>query len=797
MNAPGGFRVEAELHRGPACTLSRAIRLADHQPLILKQLQRQQNDPERLSRFQHEFDILQELDIDGVPKALQLQQLDGGPAILFRDFGDLTLRRALDTGPRDWQQWLPVALRLAEILTQLHEARVIHKQIRPEHIVLDHTTLAPTLIDFSHATRLGREQASWGTARLEASALPYLAPEQTGRINRAVDYRTDYYCLGATLFEMMTGQPPFSSDDELELVHSHIARPPPWPDAINPSLPRTLARIIRKLLAKDAGKRYQSGYGLCHDLRRCLDLLRRNGHIDEFEIALEDRSARLQLPQVLYGRDDMLRQLGDCYDRCAKGEQALLLISGYAGVGKSSLVHELRQHVNARGGHFCSGKFDQMRRNRPYLGIHVALQGLMRQLLTEPESHIARWRDDLLRALGNQGQVLIKLVPELELILGPQPRITPLPPIEERSRFSRLLHRLLGVLATAEHPLLLFLDDLQWADPASLHLLESLAGTMRVPHLLLIGSYREKEVGPGHALRPVLETLRAGEQPPREYRLEPLSLDDISLLLADTLGAEIRHLRPLARLCLEKTQGNPFFLGQFLYRLDEDGLLQLRNQSWQWNEDAIRALAMSDDVLDLMVSKIQRLPAATQRILPLAACIGSTFVLRNLAIVSETETTRVAEQLWPALTEGLIVPLDDSYQLPRLGTGRPRYRFVHDRVQQAAYSLIDEASLEPLHLKIGRLLQRSLGDTERDSRIFEIANHLNQAQRLIRNADERQALAAINLEAGQRARQSAAFDNALEYLQAGLNMLPGDAWNSRYDLALALHRLRRSGLYPW
>ncbi|NVK44223.1 MAG: AAA family ATPase [Oceanospirillaceae bacterium] len=787
MNAAGSYRIEAELHRGPACTLSRAIRLADHQPLLLKQLQRHQNDPERLSRFQHEFDILQGLDFAGIPRALQLLQLDGGPAILFRAYGDLSLREALDTGSFEWHQWLPVAVRLAEILAQLHEARIIHKQIRPEHIVLDRATLEPTLIDFSHATRLVREQASWGTARLEAAALPYLAPEQTGRINRAVDYRTDYYCLGATLFEMMTGQPPFSSDDELELVHSHIARYPPWPDALNPHLPRALARIIRKLLSKDAAKRYQSGFGLCHDLRRCLEQWRRDGHIDDFEAGLEDRSARLQLPQTLYGRDDLLRQLGECYDRCASGEQALVLISGYSGIGKSSLVHELRQHVNARGGHFCSGKFDQMRRNRPYLGVHIALQGLVRQLLTEPESHIARWRDALLHALGNQAQVLIKLVPELELILGSQPAVTQLPPVEEQNRFSRLFHRLLGVLATTEHPLLLFLDDLQWADSASVQLLESLAGSGRLPHLLLIGSYREQDIGPGHALNRMLEQLRAGARPPREYRLVPLNFDDIVQLLADTLDTRAGHLRPLAQLCLEKTQGNPFFLSQFLYRLYEDGLLQLRDQTWHWDEDAIRAQAMSDDVLKLMVSKIQRLPQDTQRILPLAACIGSSFALRNLAIVSETPVTKAAEQLWPALAEGLLVPLDDSYQLLRLDTGHTRYRFVHDRVQQAAYSLIDDASLEPLHLKIGQQLLHSLGDTGRDSRVFEIANHLNLAQRLIIDPRERQALAHINLEAGQRARQSAAFDSALEYLRAGLNLLPGDAWSSAYDLALALH----------
>ncbi|GGO79285.1 hypothetical protein GCM10011348_13190 [Marinobacterium nitratireducens] len=785
MNDVGGYRILAELYRSPACTLSRALRLADQQPLLLKQLQRQQKDPERLSRFRHEFDILQHLDIAGVPQALDLLQLDEAPTLVLPDCGDFTLRQALERGNRDWKSWLPVALRLAEILAQLHEARVIHKQIRPEHILLKGATLEPTLIDFSHASRLGREQAIWGTVRLEATALPYLAPEQTGRINRAVDYRTDYYGLGVTLFEMMTGQTPFASDDDLELVHSQIARPPPWPDALNPDLPRPLARIIRKLLAKDAAKRYQSGFGLCQDLRRCLEQWRRDGRIDDFEAGLEDRSARLQLPQALYGRDDLLRQLGEQYDACARGGQELVLISGYAGIGKSSLVHELRQHVNARSGHFCSGKFDQMRRNRPYLGIHLALQGLVRQLLTEPDDHIARWRENLQQALGAQAQVLIKLVPELELILGPQPDVPLLPAVEEQNRLSRLFQQLLCALTGDRHPLLLFLDDLQWADPASLHLLESLTAGMRVPHLLLIGSYREEEIGPGHALRPVLARLRACARPPSEYRLTPLNLEQIVQLLSDALGDDRERLMPLARLCLEKTQGNPFFLGQFLYRLDEDGLLQLRDQTWYWDEDAIRAQALSDDVLDLMISRIQRLPPQTQRILPLAACIGGTFTLRNLAIVSETGLSALGMLLWPALSQGLLLSLGDAYQLLQPETGDSRCRFVHDRVQQAAYSLIDAASLEPLHLKIGRLLQQSDGTTE--DRIFEIANHLNQARRLITSADERLALAHINLEAGQRARQSAAFDSALEYLEAGLDLLPVDTWDNHYELSLALH----------
>lgn len=778
------YRIVQRLHQGRCCSVSRAQHLSGGDTVILKQLNRAQASSEQVSRFQHEFEVLQPLHIAGISRPLAQLRLDTGPATLFADTDSVPLRQLISEQRPNWQQWLPVAIAISELLGRLHEAHIIHKQISPDHLLLNRDTGAPELIDFSLSTPLHREQANWHTPELSFAGLAYIAPEQTGRTSRAIDYRTDYYSLGATLYELMTGQPPFGTRQGMELVHSHIAKQPTAPHSINPQLPPLLSSIILKLLAKDAAQRYQSSVGLVHDLRRCLP----GAPASSEALGLQDLSARFQIPQQLYGREAELQQLCNGYDRCTAGQPGLVMISGYAGVGKSSLVHELRQYVNSREGSFSSGKFDQFRRNRPYFAVFQALQRLVRQLLTEPEKRIAPWRDALQTALGSQAQVLIKLIPELELIIGPQPEAPSLTPAEEQNRFSRMFVQMLRVFASPERPLVLFLDDLHWADLASLHLLETLVNTRELPHLLLIGSYRDEEVDGDHPLQAYLERFRHPPCHLSELRLAPLDQPQVNRLIADTLRCPLQQCQALATACMSKTQGNPFFLGQFLHTLHDDGLIRFRDQHWQWDEAAIQAQEMTDNVIALMVSTIQRLPASTQQVLPLAACIGSTFNLHSLALVSGQSAVVTASGLWPALTEGLVVPLDDNYRLfQHQDPSRSRYRFVHDRVQQAAYSLIAESRQEALHLQIGRQLQHSLTEDEQHSRIFEISNHLNQARRLIDAPDERLALAQLNLAAGLRAREAAAFDSALNYLQCGLELLPDDAWHSAYSLALKLH----------
>ncbi|HRP98410.1 MAG TPA: serine/threonine-protein kinase PknK, partial [Rhodocyclaceae bacterium] len=783
----GTLRILKRLHQGRACSVSRAEMPGRAEAVIIKQLYRSLCSPEQLSRLQHEYEILRPLDISGVIKPLEMLELERGPAIVFADHGGRSLRHLIISGDQDWPDWLAIMARVAEVLGRLHEARITHKQVSPDHILVNVDSGEPELIDFSLSTRLSREQASWNTPQLATRALPYIAPEQTGRINRAIDYRTDYYSFGATLYELLTGHPPFSGEESLELVHCHIARQPVAPHLVNRTLPAMVSEIVLKLLAKDAAQRYQSAVGLVHDLERCLDQWRRHGRIDRFAVGTHDVSARFQVPQKLYGREDMLERLTANYKGCASGGQSLVLISGYTGVGKSSLVHELRQYINEHEGRFSSGKFDQFRRNRPYFAILQALQGLVRQLLAEPEERVAAWRNRLHAELGSNMPALLKLIPELAPIVGELTGPAERPPLDEQGRF-RVFAQLLGVFAQPGSPLVLFLDDLQWADLASLQLLESLARMPCLPHLMLVGSYRDHELHAGHALPPTLQRLRDYPLETHEYRLEPLTPPQVGRMVAETLHRDERECRQLALICHEKTQGNPFFLNQFLSSLYEEGLIHFRDRRWQWDEAAIRAREMTDDVVSLMVGKIQRLPPRTQKVLPLAACIGSTFNLRTLSVAHQSSSRQTADDLWPALTEGLVAPIDDSYRLfQHFDATRTRYRFIHDRVQQAAYSLIDEAELEALHLLIGRLLQNSLDPDEVDARVFEITNHLNLARNRIGTAAERLDLAALNLKAGRRARESAAFDTALDYLQTGLELLPDDCWRTCYELARDLH----------
>ncbi len=787
MGADGALRVLKRLHQGRDCTISRMQPAGGGEPVVLKQVHRAACGDERLSRLQHEYEMLRALELPGIVRVLDLLELERGPAIVFADHGGRSLRQLMRAPDLDWPDWLALMARVAEVLGRLHEARIVHKQLRPDHILVNLDSGAPQLIDFSLATRLAREQASWDTPQLAPDSLPYIAPEQTGRINRAIDYRSDYYGLGATLYELLTGHPPFAGEQCLELVHCHIAKAPRPPHLINRTLPEMVSAIVLRLLAKDAADRYQSAAAIAHDLQRCVELWRRDRTIAPFRVAERDVPARFQIPQRLYGRERLLQRLRARIDDCAGGGQALALISGYTGVGKSSLVHELRHDIDGRGGLFSSGKFDQYRRNRPYFALLQALQGLIRQRLTQPEAAVAAWRARLAEALGGQAGTLLRLLPDLALVLGEPGEAAGHTPLAEPARF-RLFTRLLGATVEAGRPLVLFLDDLQWADLASLQLVEALARSPDLPHVLLIASYRGEDLHTVHPLAATLERLREAPLPLEEHALAPLGVADIASLLADALHRDARSCDALALICHRKTDGNPFFLNEFLNSLYEDGLIRLRGEAWDWDEPAIAAREISAGVVSLMVGRIRRLPPGTQRILPIAACLGATFNLRTLSLANEATAAQTAEDLWPALTEGLVVPLDDAYRLTRnVDPRQVRYRFVHDRVQQAAYSVIGESELEALHLRIGRLLQQSLEPAEVEQRVFEIAGHLNLARGLIRDPAERIALARLNLAAGQRARESAAFDSALDCLQSGLEMLPASAWDECRELALGLH----------
>jgi PAS domain S-box-containing protein len=614
-----------------------------------------------------------------------------------------------------------------------------------------------------------------------AGTLAYMAPEQTGRMNRSVDSRSDLYALGVTFYEMLTGTLPFTAADPMEWVHCHIARQPAPPYERVAGVPGPLSAIVMKLLAKTAEERYQTAAGVEADLRRGLAEWESHGRIEPFPLGANDASDRLLIPERLYGREREIDALIASFDRVvATGTVELVLVSGYAGIGKSSVVNELHKALVPPRGLFASGKFDQYKRDIPYTTLGQAFQSLVRSLLSQSEAVLGRWRDSLGEALGPNGQLIVNLVPELELLIGKQPPVADLPPQDAQNRFQMVFRHFLGVFARKEHPLALFLDDLQWLDAATLDLLEHLITHSEVRNLLLVGAYRDNEIGPSHPLLRTLDAIRKAGAFVQVISLAPLAGEDLERLIADTLSCAPGRAAPLAQLVHEKTGGNPFFAIQFISALAEEGLVRFDHDAarWRWELDRLRAKGYTDNVVDLMVGKLTRLPVETQAALQRLACLGNVAEITMLSIVLGKSNDEVRSDLWSAVRLELVKHLEGSY------------RFIHDRVQEAAYSLIPERSRAEAHLLIGRLLAVHTPAEKREEAIFEIVNQLNRGAALITSRDEREQLAEFNLLAGQRAKATTAYASALTYLTAGAALLPEDSWERRHELtfALELHR---------
>lgn len=762
------------IHSGIHSRISKAITEIEKKPVIVKQVAEEQRSKATNARLNHEFNILNLLNISGAIKPLEFRRTGPNSAIIFPYISAISLRQWIKLEKPGFNQRLQVAIKIAAIIGQIHEAKIIHKQISPDNLLIDPSTLQIWIIDFSLSSQLKREHPSSQAPLHSKQDLRYIAPEQTGRINRVVDYRSDYYALGATLYELFTEKPPFESQDDLELLHCHLARQPIEPYIQNTNLPEPLSQIIMKLLAKDASLRYQSNLGLCKDLKHCLKI--DNAQLIEyFEVGQEDISERFEIPQKLYGREQTIDHLKNSFDLVTQGQQSLTLISGNAGTGKSSLAHEIRHHILKHHGFFAAGKFDQYHRNRPYTAIYQALQTLIRQLLTQSDEQITQWKKDLLNATGNNAQVLFQLIPELELIVGRQPQAAKLSPSEEQHRFSHIIRQILKVFATKAHPLVLFFDDLHWADLSSLKLLDKLSHNPQHPHLLIIGSYRTQIISSNHPFHLAIEHLKQAPIKINALEIQPLELNDVSQLIADAINQSKKECQLLADICFKKTQGNPFFLNQFLLELYEKKLLSFRGNRWHWDATQINNCGITDNVIEFMVDKLQRLPSATLEILKVAACIGNPIQLHILSRVCKQPAPAIANNLWQALNEGLLLPLGESHQFDsETQAHRIQYRFIHDRVQQAAYSLINEDDLTSLHYQIGQVLKASLPNQNSGRRLFDITNHLNQSLSLINTNEEQVELADLNLKTGIRARQSAAFESAFEYFNQGLRLVEND-----------------------
>jgi PAS domain S-box-containing protein len=733
-----------------------------------------------VARLEHEYALKSELDADWSARPVALTHYNGRMTLVLEDPGGAPLDRLLGR-PLVVAQFLRIAIPLAGALRHVHECGLIHKDIKPANILVDSASGGVWLTGFGIASRLPREHQAPAPPEVIAGTLAYMAPEQTGRMNRSVDSRSDLYALGVTFYEMLTGGLPFTAIDPMEWVHCHIARQPAPPTERVASLPGPLSAIVMKLLAKTAEERYQTAAGVEADLRGCFATWELYRRIDQFPLGEHDGSDRLLIPERLYGREREIDILLASFDRVvANGTLELVLVSGYSGIGKSSVVNELHKALVSPRGLFASGKFDQYKRDIPYATLGQAFQSVVRALLSQSETELGQWRDSLREALGPNGQLIVNFVPELELVIGKQPPVADLPPQDAQNRFQMVFRRFLGVFARKEHPLALFLDDLQWLDSATLDLLEHLATHSEVRHLLLVGAYRDNEVSPSHPLLRTLNAIRKAGAFVQEISLAPLDQEDLGRLIADTLSCAPGRAVPLARLVHEKTGGNPFFAVQFISALAEEGLLRFDYDAarWHWELDRLHAKGHTDNVVTLMVGRLARLPVETQAALQQLACLGNVAEITMLSIVLGKSNEDVGSDLRDAVRLELVEHLEGSY------------RFTHDRVQEAAYSRIPERLRTEAHLLIGRLLAVHTPAEKREEAIFEIVNQLNRGASLITSRDEREQLAEFNLLAGQRAKATTAYASALTYLTAGTALLPEDSWERRHELsfALALHR---------
>jgi PAS domain S-box-containing protein len=769
------------IRSGAEFTLYRARRHGNPSPLLLVAPSAEQPLARTTRRLEYEYALAAELEPEWAAKPLLLTRNEGRTVLILADPGGEPLDRVLERGkeqPLDLPHVLRLAINLAAALGHVHQRGLIHKDVKPENVLVDdagHVWLA----GFGIASRLPRERQAPTPPEIIAGTLAYMSPEQTGRMNRSMDTRSDLYSFGVTFYQMLTGVLPFTAADPLEWVHCHIARQPVAP-ADRRTVPETLSAIAMRLLAKNAEERYQTAAGLEADLRRCLSEWQSHGRIDPFPLGTQDSPDRLLIPEKLYGREREVDALLAAFDRVVvRGAAELILVSGYSGVGKSSVVNELHKVLVPPRGLFAAGKFDQYKRDVPYATLAQAFQMLVRQILVKSEAEVSHWRHALLEALGPSGQLMVNLIPELEFVIGKQPPVAELPPQEARGRFQLVFRRFLGAFARPEHPLALFLDDLQWLDSATLELLERLATDPDVRHVLIIGAYRNNEVSSSHPLIRTLAAIREAGARPQEIVLAPLGLDDVERLIADALHCGLNSAGPLALLVHEKTGGNPFFAIQFITELEEEGLLRFRRDTaaWSWDLDRIRGKRYSDSVVDLMLGKLRRFPKTTQESLEQLACLGNSAEFELLQTVYEDAKEEMHDRLWEAVRAGLIFRSENSY------------RFLHDRVQEAAYSLIPEQQRAQTHLRIGRILMGSTPPERLEEAIFDIVNQLNLASPLIVEAGEREQAAHLNLIAGKRAKASAAFPSALKYLYAGRSLLSEEAWERTHGLTFSLEAL--------
>ncbi len=754
--------------------------------VLLKVLNYEFPSPLDITQFYNEFDITKDINLNCIRKPLKKGKYEGKHCIYFDWIEGESLKKTFGGRQNNILDFLRIAINVSLAVGELHKGGVIHKDINPNNLIINPSSKETKIISFDIATKINLKEQHLGNPEQLSGTLSYISPEQTGRMNRRIDYRTDLYSLGITFYEMLVGELPFNAKDALEMVHSHIAIIPQPVIERNKNVPKPISDIIQLLLAKKAEDRYQSAIGLQHDLEICLEKYKQNDFIQEFDLQTKDFSGKFSLPQKLYGREEELSIILNQFEEVSEGNLKLILISGYSGTGKSVLVREIHKPVTEKKGYFIEGKFDQYQMTVPYYAIFQAFNSFINILLGENKSNLEKIKNNLISVIGEEGKVLTDVLPSLELIIGKQKELPELGGAESRNRFNYVFRKFVSVLSTKEHPIVLFIDDLQWADSSSLNLLETLITDPENKYLLCIGAYRDNEVDASHPFMITVKGMKQAGAKITDIKIGNLSFENINHLLADAIGKEISDCNDLANLVHKKTQGNAFFASQFLESLYEDELLFFNYETnvWNYSLEEIEKKNITENVVELIADKAKRLSKKSLDALKIAAGMGSSFSLDILSLIHNNETGNDANNdIKSALFEGMILPMEQDY------------KFAHDRIQQAVYSLIPEGERDEMHLRIGRLLLEREDIEKNEKYLFDITNHLNSGINLIENDHEKLSLCKLNLKAGIKAKEASAFNVSLSYLESGINLLPKNPWEKEYKTTLGLYELAAETAY--
>lgn len=774
-------------------TLYRAKRESDGVPVVLKQINGEYPPLDKGFAFDGKIEAAKSISHEGFMKVLGVASYRYAPTLVMEDFGGEVLANMLGHGEISIDRFLKIAVRLAGILAFIHNANTVHAHLTPANVFVDLKSETVKLAGFSSYSGITAHDQNVNNLTNNKYDVAYISPEQTGRVTQKVDYRTDFYSLGVIFYQMLTGVLPYESDDYVEVIYSHLAREAEPVCRKNGEMPQVLSDIVGKLMQKKAEDRYQSAAGLKQDLEKCLQNIEYSDGVYKipfFAVGRYDMPDKLHFPEKVLGRAAEIKRLIAAFDQVREGSPKVILIAGYSGVGKTTLVQELYRPVKNSGGMFIQGKFHQYRVNTPYASFVQAFDSLFREILAGSKDQISAWKNKVTGLLGANTSIITDIFPRLENIIGLREPVDQLPLSEAQNRLHQVVINFLQVVASKEKPLLIFLDDLQWADNNSIKLMERILSGAEKMHVLLIGAYRDNEITGSHPLHPIIEMASSADSGATEIMaIKPLTLNHVRQLIVEMMRCECEQTDLLVRLSHEKTGGNPFFLFHFIKSLHDEGFINYNRsaKTWDINFEQVINQSFTDNVVDLMVHKIAGLPEKTVQILKLAACINNKFEVETLARILGVTNSAAAEMLMEAVKERLVaeqVPVEFDAEKKTMPVS---YRFAHDRVQQAAYSLVGETQKQNFHYCIGCLLLEQNPEWEKAENILEITDHFNLAEDMVLADNKGLLLARLNLGAGKKAKSCYAYDRSLGYLSKGIVILGDDGWNSNYEITLELY----------